>query len=91
MQNIVLGIGSMLLNKDELYLFKILKITALKAIWFLRSQESRVLNWLVWVKKICLELVSKVHSMEIIAGEIRSKIILFEKIWPPLKWKIIIY
>lgn len=32
MQNIVLGIGSMLLNKDELYLFKILKITALKAI-----------------------------------------------------------
>lgn len=70
MQNIVLGTRHMLLNKDELYLFRILRITALK--------ESPVLNdWLV--------LVSKVHSMKIIIDEIRSKRILFEMIWVLLK------
>lgn len=30
-QNIVLGIGPVLLDKDGLYLFRILRITALKA------------------------------------------------------------
>lgn len=78
MQNLVLGTGHMLLNKDELYLFRILRITALTAIRYLKRQKSPVLNdW--------LGLVSKVHSMKIITDEIRSKRILFEKIWAPLK------
>ena len=43
----------MLRNKDDVYLFRMLRITAFNAIFFLRKQESPVLNeWLDLVSKV---------------------------------------
>ena len=43
----------MLLYKDDIYLFRMLRITAFNAIIFLRKQESLVLNeWLHLVSKV---------------------------------------
>ncbi len=70
----------MLLSKDELCLFRILRITTFKVITtFRRRQESPAISdW--------LDLVSKVHTYEI-----KTKNIHFEKIWAPLKSKYVLY